>query len=270
MQAAAATQPSQSTAPRSAKGSAKSARAVWATLYDRRMPQLKSVASKVFLDGMNAIGLAADDVPTLEGVNEKLVPRTGWRAVEAAGFLPAKDFFESLAQRRFPTVTRVRSEEELDYTPEPDIFHDVFGHVPMHAHPVFADFLQRFGEVAARATTETARQRLTRLFWFTVEFGLIREKGCVKVYGSGLISSHGECAHSLSEDCLRRPFDLEDVMAQSFRHDEMQPVLFVIEDYWQLFDAIERAERMLMCGALDHPLENAVVEKHGRGCCDLV
>ncbi|HEY0564885.1 MAG TPA: phenylalanine 4-monooxygenase, partial [Terriglobales bacterium] len=226
---------------------------VWRTLYERRIQQLRHCASRVFLEGMHLIRLTANAVPTLSGVNAQLMPLTGWQAVETQGFLPAADFFEALSHRKFPTVTRVRKASELDYTPEPDIFHDVFGHVPMHSNTNFADFLQRFGDVAARCRTERERQRMTRLFWFTVEFGLIREDGRVKVYGSGLVSSHGECTHALSPDCLRRKFDLIDVMEQPFRHDEIQPVLFVIESFSQLFDAAERAERMLASGLLDQP-----------------
>ncbi len=227
---------------------------VWRTLYERRMRHLKSCASSIFLEGLDRIQLSADRLPTLSGINSQLFPLTGWQAVQTAGFLPAQEFFESLAARRFPTVTRVRKPEEIDYTPAPDIFHDVFGHVPMHSDPAFAKFLQRFGEVAARSTTDRERQRMTRLFWFTVEFGLVREAGKLKVYGSGLVSSQAECAHALGDDCLRRPFDLSEVMEQPFRHDEMQPILFVIDSYWELFAAVEKAGQMLASGQLNAPV----------------
>ena len=151
-------------------------------------------------------------------------------------------------------MTRLRKASELEYTPEPDIFHDVFGHVPMHADPVFADFLQRFGALASRVTSDQARQRLTRLFWFTVEFGLIRERGGVKVYGSGLISSHKECRHALSGVPELRSFHLNDVMSQSFRHDDIQPAFFVIDSHRQLFEAVEQAALLLDKGELDVPL----------------
>jgi phenylalanine-4-hydroxylase len=129
---------------------------------------------------------------------------------------------------------------QLDYLPEPDIFHDVFGHVPLHADPVFADFLQRFGAVAARATTQDETTRMARLFWFTVEFGLIRERDAVRIYGSGLISSAGDAANALSENCERRPFDLDSVLNQHFEIDKLQPILYVIDSFDQLFDAVER------------------------------
>ena len=227
---------------------------VWRTLFQRRMSDLIHCASTSFLTGMQTIGLTADQVPTLADINRRLTPITGWQAVEAAGFLPAKDFFASLARRAFPTVTRLRRISELEYTPEPDIFHDVFGHVPMHADPVFADFLQRFGELASEVGTEPARQRMTRLFWFTVEFGLIREHNAIKVYGSGLISSHKECRHALSGNAQLRDFDLHAVFEQPFRHDDIQPVFFVIDSHRQLFAAVEEAHRTMSRGELDAPL----------------
>jgi len=216
---------------------------VWGLLYQRRMEQLRGDASRLFLDGAETIGLAPDRVPELADVNARLEPKTGWNAVPVTGFIPAHEFFLCLAHRRFPTTVIVRPREKLDYLQEPDIFHDVFGHVPLHAHPVFADFLQRFGEVAARARTDDETTWMARLFWFTVEFGLIREDGAVKVYGSGLISSHADAANALGPDCDRRPFDLEGVVGQDFRIDDLQPVLFVVESFDQLFDAVDEMER---------------------------
>lgn len=212
----------------------------WRLLYERRMRKLRSTASSVYLDGHKAIGLSADSVPNLAELNARLGPRTGWQAVAVTGFIPAHDFFAFLAQKRFPTTISVRPRERMDYVPEPDIFHDVFGHVPLHANPIFARFLQRFGEAAAHARNEEEEKRMARLFWFTVEFGLIREGGQVKVYGSGLISSMGDAANALSDRCDRRPFSLDAVMAQPFEIDHLQDVLFVIDSYEQLFDAVER------------------------------
>jgi phenylalanine-4-hydroxylase len=214
--------------------------AVWETLYARRMPALRQTASRVFLEGAAAIGLDATSIPLLATLNRRLVPRTGWSAVPVEGFLPAGEFFQCLAHRMFPTTVTIRAADRLDYVPEPDIFHDVFGHVPLHADPVFADFLQRFGELAAAAATPEATERMARLFWFTVEFGLIREGGQVKVYGSGLISSHADAAKALGDGCQRRPFVLEQVLNQPFRIDELQPVLFVVDGFEQLFEAVER------------------------------
>lgn len=216
---------------------------VWGILYDRRMQQLERNGSRLFLDGARTIDLRRDRVPDLDDVNARLGPRTGWNAVPVKGFIPAHDFFTCLSQRRFPTTVIVRPKSQLDYLPEPDIFHDVFGHVPLHADPVFADFLQRFGSVASRARTEEETEQMARLFWFSVEFGLIREDGETKVYGSGLISSHGDAANALGPDCERRRFDLDSVIAQSFEIDRFQDVLYVVESFDQLFDAVSTMER---------------------------
>src|SRR5262249_783081 len=151
----------------------------------------------------------------------------------------ARDFFACLAERRFPTTVTIRDKEHLDYTPEPDIFHDVFGHVPLHANPVFADFLQRFGRRAAAAATDDEVTRMARLFSFTGEFGLIRENGVARIYGSGLISSRGDAANALGPNCERRRFDAARVMEQPFEIDRLQDILYVIEDFEELFAAIQ-------------------------------
>jgi phenylalanine-4-hydroxylase len=211
---------------------------VWRVLYRRRMDTLASTGSQVFLTGIERIGLRPDRVPNLARVNELLGRLTGWRAVGVSGFIPARQFFHCLSQRRFPTTLIVRPRAQLDYLPEPDIFHDVFGHVPLHSDPVFADFLQRFGALAAASRSEQETEEMARLFWFTVEFGLIREGGATKVYGSGLISSHGDAANALGPNCDRRPFELDAVLSQSFEIDHLQDVLFVVESFDQLFDAV--------------------------------
>jgi phenylalanine-4-hydroxylase len=218
---------------------------VWSILYDRRMRTLEHTASQVFLDGARTIGLRKDQVPELADVNRRLAARTGWAAVAVDGFLPAREFFECLAVRRFPTTVIVRSREQLDYLPEPDIFHDVFGHVPLHADPVFGDFLQQFGVAASAARTEEQTRAMARLFWFTVEFGLARERGELRIYGSGLISSHGDAANALGDKCERRPFVIEQVLEQHFEIDRFQDVLFVVDSFDQLFDGVERAKQIL-------------------------
>ena len=215
---------------------------VWRILYERRMETLQATGSEVFLDGIARIGLSPSRVPDLADVNGRLGPRTGWAAVAVGGFIPAAEFFGCLAQRRFPTTVIVRPRAQLDYLPEPDIFHDVFGHVPLHSDPVFADFLRRFGTLAAAAPTEADVTAMARLFWFTVEFGLIRERGKTRIYGSGLISSHGDAANALGERCDRRPFELEAVLAQPFAIDHFQEVLFEIDSFDQLFEAVETIE----------------------------
>lgn len=218
---------------------------VWQILYARRMEQLEKTASRIFLDGARLIGLAPNEIPNLDEVNRRLGPRTGWNAVPVGGFLPAKEFFTSLSARRFPTTVTIRSRESIDYVPEPDIFHDVFGHVPLHSDPPFADFLQKFGQTAAMARTPEETEMMARLFWFTIEFGLIDENGTPKIYGSGLISSSGDASNALGPKCDRRPFTLDAVVRQSFRIDQLQDTLFVVDAFDQLYEAVDSiSERM--------------------------
>jgi phenylalanine-4-hydroxylase len=224
--------------------------AVWAELVSRRMPQLKEHACDEYLDGFNQIGLREDAIPNLAEVNKRLGPRTGWNATPVSGFLPPDAFFEMLAARQFPTTTWLRKRESLEYTPEPDIFHDVFGHVPMHAHPVFADFLQEYGRVCAGLIHDKDKlERMGRLFWFTVEFGVIRQKGEIKLYGSGLISSHGESTHVIHRRSDGGPeirdFDLDAVLNQEFLVSEMQKVLYAVESFDQIYEAAKEAEHRL-------------------------
>jgi phenylalanine-4-hydroxylase len=217
--------------------------AVWQELVSRRMPQLREHACAEYLDGFEQIGLREDRLPDLRAVSRRLAPRTGWNSTAVSGFLPANAFFEMLAARKFPTTTWLRARESMDYTPEPDIFHDVFGHVPMHAHPVFADFLEHYGKTCAAAIDRPeALERLGRLFWFTVEFGLIRQNGEVKVYGSGLISSHGECTRVLNGGCEVRDFTVDEVLEQPIDTGAMQPVLYAVESFEQIYEAAKEAE----------------------------
>lgn len=218
---------------------------VWSILYNRRMRELERTGSEVFLRGVERIGLIRDRVPNLEELNRQLMARTRWQAVPVSGFIPAAEFFADLAVRKFPTTITVRPRESMEYVPEPDIFHDVFGHVPLHADKVFADFLQELGAVAARATDDDQTLQMARLFWFTVEFGLIREQGTVKVYGSGLISSVGDGANALGPKCDRRPFSLQAVIDKPFEIDHFQDVLFVIDSFDQLGEAVREMERRI-------------------------
>ncbi|MEZ6241491.1 MAG: phenylalanine 4-monooxygenase [Phycisphaerales bacterium] len=250
--------------------------AVWKEMYEKRWEVLERQASRTFISGLKAIRLVPDRVPllfgthtdpndpskTIKGINEYLRPLTGWQSRGVPGYLPAKSFFACLAAREFPTTIVIRPREQMDYLPEPDIFHDVFGHVPLHADAVFADFLQTYGQAALHTNDPYHIERLGRLFWFTVEFGLIKEDGRLKIYGSGLVSSHGESEHALtapeapkgvtlapsdtSGKIERRPFDLERVCDTEFEIDHYQPVLYVLESFEQLRDAMNRyAERVL-------------------------
>ena len=232
---------------------------VWSELVGRVMPQLQQHASKAYLDGLAIIGLEESRLPDLASISARLAPRTGWSSTPVSGFLPAPAFFEMLASRNFPTTTWLRSRESLDYTPEPDIFHDVFGHVPMHAHPVFAGFLERYGRVCADTSDPDALEKLGRIFWYTVEFGLIRENNQVKVYGSGLISSRAECRNVVDGHCAVRDFSLDEVLNTPVKVDELHKLLFAVSSFDQIYEAMHEAERLA-------PLQVVCKEKAGKPC----
>lgn len=223
--------------------------AVWAELVRRRMPQIEQHGAREYLEGFESLCLSYDRLPRLAAVSAILEPRTGWNATPVSGFMPAPAFFEMLAARRFPTTTWMRSRDSLEYTPEPDMFHDVFGHVPMHAHPVFADFLAHYGQICAGIDDEAILERIGRVFWYTVEFGLIRQDSRIKVYGSGLISSDGECSNVLDKGCEVRPFVLDEVLRTPVKVDEMHHLLFAIDSFDQVFEAMHTLEARLRNGS---------------------
>lgn len=214
----------------------------WAELVSRRMQQIEEHAAAEYLEGFDYLNLPVNRLPNLRALSTKLERRTGWNTTAVSGFMPGPAFFEMLAARRFPTTTWLRSRDSLEYTPEPDIFHDVFGHVPMHAHPVFADFLERYGQLCARIEDESILERIGRVFWYTVEFGLIRQDGTVKVYGSGLISSSGECSNVIRGGCAVKPFVLEEVLRTPVKVDEMHKLLFAIESFEEIYHAVGELE----------------------------
>jgi phenylalanine-4-hydroxylase len=219
--------------------------AVWAELVRRRRKQLDAYACREYLEGFEIIGLQDDRLPNLSDITERLKPRTGWSTTPVSGFLPAEAFFEMLAARMFPTTTWLRGHDSLEYIPEPDIFHDFFGHVPMHTHPVFADFVQHYGSVCAKISDPQVLERLGRLFWYTVEFGLIRQDGKIKVYGSGVISSHGECTNVIDGGCEVRDFGLDEVLSTPVKVDSIHKRLFMIESFDQIYEAMHEAEKQV-------------------------
>jgi phenylalanine-4-hydroxylase len=223
---------------------------VWEELLRRVLPEVEKHAAREYLEGFEIIGLQRDRLPNLKAVSARLEPRTGWNSTPVSGFLPAPAFFEMLAARRFPTTTWLRSRKSLEYTPEPDIFHDVFGHVPMHSHPVFAGFLQHYGRACAAIEDHGTLEKLGRLFWYTVEFGLIRQGNEIKVYGSGLISSHGECLNVIEGYCAVHDFTLDEVLNTPVKVDEFQKVLFAVNSFDQIYEAMHEAEQRVERGTL--------------------
>lgn len=223
---------------------------VWAELVGRALPELEKHAADEYLEGFSIIGLEQDRLPNLEAISARLEPRTGWNATAVTGFLPAGAFFEMLAARRFPTTTWLRSRDSLEYTPEPDIFHDVFGHVPLHAHAVFGDFLAHYGRTCVAIADAEILEKLGRLFWYTVEFGVIRQRGEIKVYGSGLISSHGECMNVMDGHCAIHDFSLDEVLNTPVKVDELHKLLFAVNSFDEIYEAMDEAERRAMRGHL--------------------
>ena len=225
----------------------------WRRLYARMLPRWEKYANEYFMKGINSLMMDSSKVPLLDDVNEKLAKLTGFKAKAVAGYIPAYKFMESLRNRVFPTTITIRHKDELDYLPEPDIFHDIAGHVPMHTDPAFADSLVRFGDAAHTAAEicnampdeEEKVRRLTsiikamaRFFWFTVEFGLMKDKAGkeLKVYGSGILSSYGEIEYSIEDkDAQRYPAQLEWMVNQYFEIDKYQPLYFVVDSFDHLF-----------------------------------
>jgi phenylalanine-4-hydroxylase len=232
------------------------------------IPRWRQYANPHFLKGIDSLCLDAERVPKLDDVNRFLNPLTGFRAKAVSGYVPAFLFFDCLRNREFPTTITIRDGRRLDYLPEPDIFHDIAGHVPMHTDRAFAETLVRFGECAHTAAEivsglpdeQEKLRRVTsifkgmaRFFWFTVEFGLMRSADEVKAYGSGLLSSFGELAHSIdSPEVQRYPIQLEWVINQYFEIDHYQPLLFVVDSFEHLYELVGQLERWMKAGRLDN------------------
>ncbi|HET8835706.1 MAG TPA: phenylalanine 4-monooxygenase [Gemmatimonadales bacterium] len=252
----------------------------WRRLYTRMEDRWQRYANPRFLQGIGNLCLDPRQVPKLEDVNRFLSPLTGFKAKAVSGYVPSFLFFDCLRNREFPTTITIRDGATLDYLPEPDIFHDIAGHVPMHTDRAFADTLVRFGDCAHTAAEIVAGikdeqeqirrvtsifKALARFFWFTIEFGLMRapDGNGIKVYGSGLLSSHGEIAHSVESPMVQRyPMQLEWVVNQYFEIDHYQPLLFVVDSFDHLFELVGELERWMREGRLDNvsPGEPAVSE----------
>ncbi|WP_300395804.1 phenylalanine 4-monooxygenase [Henriciella sp.] len=212
--------------------------AVWDLLYKRQMDVLPGRAAPEFLDGLKALDLGRGGIPEFETMSDELESLTGWRVVAVPGLVPDEVFFDHLANRRFPAGQFIRKREELDYLQEPDVFHDVFGHVPMLTNPVFADYMEAYGKGGLRSLNYAALKNLASLYWYTVEFGLIRSGEGLRIYGAGIVSSKSESIFALEDPSPNRVgFDLERLMKTDYRIDDFQQTYFVIDSYDQLFRA---------------------------------
>jgi phenylalanine-4-hydroxylase len=211
--------------------------AVWRLLAERQSALAQKYACAEFLRGLETLGIG-HTIPDFEAVNAKLEPMTGWRIVGVPGLIPDEVFYDHLAHRRFPVTVWIRNRSELDYLVEPDLFHDFFGHVPLLTDPVFANYMQEYGKRGVEAGPNV--HLLARLYWFTVEFGLIRTKDGLKAYGAGILSSKKEVEHAIGGDGVERvPFDAHRVMQTPYEIDRLQNTYFVLDDFSQLFDAAQ-------------------------------
>ena len=252
---------------------------VWRDLYRELMPKWEQYAHPHFLEGVSRLALDPDAIPRLEDINKFLEPLSAFKSKAVSGYVPAYLFFDCLRRREFPTTITIRDGQHLGYLPEPDIFHDLAGHVPMHTDRMFSDILVRFGEVARSAarsvqaiedreqqlhSTASVIKAMARFFWFTVEFGLMRKPGAPAqltgtatedfcVYGSGLLSSAEEIEYCLeSPDVQRFPFQLEWVTNQYFEIDHVQPLLFYVDSFEHLYSEVDRLEQWVREGRLNN------------------
>jgi phenylalanine-4-hydroxylase len=211
---------------------------VWRTLYTRQRALLDRYAAPEIVAGLGAVGADERAIPRFDAVNERLRPLTGWRIVAVPGLIPEEHFFAHLAAKSFPVSVWIRKPHELDYLSEPDLFHDFFGHVPLLANPVFARFMQAYGVAGQKAQAHGAVSLLARVYWYSVEFGLLRTQAGLRAYGAGILSSKGETVYSVeSPEPNRIGFDIERVMRTDYRIDTFQRMYFVIDSFEQLFEA---------------------------------
>lgn len=209
--------------------------AVWDTLYERQIKLLPGRASKAFLRGLDLLKLSESGIPNFEELSDRLMKATGWQVVAVPGLVPDDVFFDHMANRRFVAGNFIRRADQLDYLQEPDVFHDVFGHVPLLADPVFADYMEAYGRGGQRALQHGALKQLSRLYWYTVEFGLIQEDDDLRIYGAGIVSSYGESRYALDSDSPNRiGFELKRVMRTEYRIDDFQQNYFVIPSFDEL------------------------------------
>lgn len=222
-------------------------RQVWQLLFDRQMALLPGLASSAYMEGITKVGFRRDKIPHFDEVNEALARHTGWQLAVVPGLIDNKPFFELLLNKKFPATTWFRKLAELDYLEEPDMFHDVFGHVPLLTNEDFCSFLSGLSNIALEhIENEWAIELISRLYWYTVEFGLINDatEG-LRIYGAGILSSSGESVYCLGEQPLRVPFDVEDIINTPYIKDKFQEKYFVIDSYRQLYDSLPEVARII-------------------------
>lgn len=219
---------------------------VWKILFERQMPNLPKAASKAYLEGVAQVKFSADKIANFEELNQVLVKSTGWEVHVVPGLIDDDLFFGLLNNRRFPSSTWLRTMEQLDYLEEPDMFHDAFAHMPLLTNQPYVDFLENLSGIALKHIDNPwAIQLLSRIYWFTIEFGLIREDGELKIYGAGILSSAGETKFSLSNEPAHLAYDVRKILNQEYWKDRFQDKYFVIESYEQLYESLPEIEEVL-------------------------
>lgn len=218
---------------------------VWRLLYEKQMEVLKNRASEAYFEGLNVCGFEANKIPVLDHVNENLMSATGWQLYVVPGLIADKPFFEFLHNKHFPVTTWLRKLEQLEYLEEPDMFHDVFGHVPLLSNPHFSEFMKGLAAISLKhIDNPEAIELMSRLYWFTVEFGLIRENGDIKIYGAGIASSPGESVYSIEDPMVPRiPYKVRKVLETPFYKHDFQKQYFIIESYEQLYESLDELEK---------------------------
>lgn len=220
---------------------------VWKILFDRQMEILSETVSRNYLDAIKIVNFRNDRIPDFNEVNSTLDNLTGWKLHVVPNISPQKDFFKFLSEKKFTATCWLRSFEQLDYIEEPDMFHDVFAHVPLLSNSSYCDFFKGISDIAMEHIDDPkAIELLGRIYWFTIEFGLIREKGSLKIYGAGIISSNGETKHCLSSESEKVEFDVKKIMATDFRTDILQSKYFVIDSFEELYDALPRIKELII------------------------
>lgn len=214
--------------------------AIWRTLFERQQEVLKGKVCQEYLDGVAALGIGAQGIPNFEEMNTHLRDLTGWEVVAVPGLVPGRPFFQMLANRRFPAGTFIRTREQLDYLEEPDIFHDIFGHVPLLTNPAYADYMQEYGRIGLEAIEHKGVKFLSRLNWYTIEFGLIRKPEGILAYGAGIVSSYGEARYVAEDPSANHlAFERDRVLRTGYYIDDFQASYFVIDRFEDLFDALK-------------------------------
>lgn len=220
--------------------------AVWKVLYNRQMEILPKLAAKEYLDALKVVNFTGDRIPHFDEVNKLLGEYTGWKIDVVPNIIPVEVFFPKLERRTFGATTWLRKMSELDYLEEPDMFHDVFGHVPLLSNETFCAFFHGLSKIAIQhLDNPEVLEKLGRMYWFTIEFGLIRESGNLKIYGAGIMSSHGETKYSVSNEPTHLPFDVEKILNTTYNNMVIQDTYFVIDSFEQLFESLGEIEAIV-------------------------